>query len=397
MDRFEGLGLVIVHKDDVLARIERDAREIGRRMAVATRAEVAEYAAVKDARFVEEVVEHAVEHVHAFVRSARAGRPPAGDELDFVRSRGALRARELLSLDALLEGYLIGQRTVWEAVVAAAGGSMAGMRVAQELTAATFRYTHAINVAVAAAYVRESQALASELERGRRELLDRLLSGRPVDSARAAALGLRADGEHFVVVADGGERVAAQALALDGVRSFVVEREGELGAVLPVYVRRGPSEARSLLAAASARLDRTHGVSMLCGISSVCAGLAAVPGGYAEAQRALGHASWPDAAAVAVEDVPLVDLLAAGADASVRRLVPAAARRLASEDSGMLFATLRAYADAGLNVARAAAGLGLHPNTVHYRLRRIADITELDPRRFDDLVELLLAERLMGR
>jgi hypothetical protein len=67
---------------------------------------------------------------------------------------------------------------VWEAVVAAAGPSREGMRVAQELTAATFVYTHAINVAIAAAYMQESQALASEAERARRDLLDVLLSGR---------------------------------------------------------------------------------------------------------------------------------------------------------------------------------------------------------------------------
>lgn len=381
-----------VNKDDVLAAIERDAPAVGTRMAAATRGEVAEYAAVRDARFAAEVVNHATEHVHAFVLSARRGRAPAGAELEFVRSRGAQRARELLSLDALLEGYLIGQRTVWEAVVEAAGPSVEGMRVAQELTAETFRYTHAINVAVAAAYVRESQAVASELERGRRELLDRLLAAGPVDGARAASLGLRSDAEHFVAVATGGERLAAQALALDGARSFVVDREGELVAVMPAYVRRGPREARALLAAAAERLERTHGVSLRVGLSSVFPGLTGVPGGYAEARRALDHATASGAPAVAVGDVPLLDLLAGSADSTSRRLVPDAARRL----DAALFVTLRAYADADLNVSRAAASLNVHPNTIHYRLSRVADATGLDPRRFGDLVELLLAERLMA-
>ena len=40
-----------------------------------------------------------------------------------MRARGAQRARDLLPLDALLETYLIGQRTFWEAIVAAAGDS----------------------------------------------------------------------------------------------------------------------------------------------------------------------------------------------------------------------------------------------------------------------------------
>jgi hypothetical protein len=149
---------------------------------------VDEYAAVADPAFADEVVAHAAEHVRAFVLSARRGRPPEGEELDFVRSCGAQRARELMPLDALLEAYLIGQRTVWEAIVAAAGDSPEGMRAGRELTGLTFADTHAINVAVADAYLRESRALASEAERSRRDLLDRLLSGREPgpDEARRA-------------------------------------------------------------------------------------------------------------------------------------------------------------------------------------------------------------------
>ena len=91
-----------------------------------------------------------------------------------------------MPLDALLEAYLIGQRTVWEAVVDASGASAQGMRTAQTLTALTFSYTHAISVAVADAYLRESNALASEAERARRNLLDHLLSGHPPGPRRSA-------------------------------------------------------------------------------------------------------------------------------------------------------------------------------------------------------------------
>jgi DNA-binding PucR family transcriptional regulator len=72
--------------------------------------------------------------------------------------------------------------------------------------------------------------------------------------------------------------------------------------------------------------------------------------------------------------------------------VPAAAAALAQD--GTLAATLRAYADCDMNVARAAERLVVHPNTVHYRLRRAAETTGRDPRRFGELLELLLALRL---
>jgi sugar diacid utilization regulator len=379
-------------------------------MALAAREEVEEYAAVADPGFAAEVLAHASEHVRAFVRSGRAGRPPEGEELDFVRSRGAQRARELMPLDALLETYLIGQRTVWEAIVEAAGDSPDGMRAAQELTALTFGYTHAINVAVADAYLRESNALATEAERSRRDLLDRLLSGREPgaeEARRAEALGLRPAAEHVVVVAvaedaggrDGepGRLVSRALLHMDPERPFVVPRHDEVVAVLPVYVRRGPAEIRSALERAAEVLLRTHGVRLRAGVSSVCSGLSELARGYGEAGGALRHAG-DGAAVVALQDVALIDYLVEAADDTARRLVSAGARRLLEADrgqGGVLVQTLRAYADCGLNVSRTAQRLTVHPNTVHYRLGRVATITGQDPRRFDDLAELLTALRLL--
>jgi hypothetical protein len=182
-------SLGTLHKpatDTVLDRLEQESATVARRMAEACRNEVEEYMAVSDPRFAAEVLAHAEDHVRAFVHSGRAGRPPEGAELDFVRARGAQRARELMALDALLEAYLVGQRTVWEAVVEAAGDSPAGLRTAQALTALTFAYTHAITVAAADAYLHESRALATEAERARRELLDHLVSGRQPGSSRSA-------------------------------------------------------------------------------------------------------------------------------------------------------------------------------------------------------------------
>jgi sugar diacid utilization regulator len=395
----------------VLDELEANAGAIARRMAMAARDEVDEYAAVTDAAFADEVLAHAAEHVTAFVRAGRLGRPPHGKELDFVRSRGAQRAREMMPLDALLEAYLIGQRTVWEAIVDAAGDSPDGMRAAQELTALTFRYTHAINVAVADAYLRESNALATEAERGRRDLLDRLLSGRepgPDEARRAKALGLRADAEHVVVVAlaageqnvlaseDAARLVLRAIIRAEPARPFIVPRHDEVVAILPVYVRRGPAEIRAALERAVEALARTHRVRMRAGVSSVCASLPELARGYAEAGAALRHAG-EDRTVVALQDIALLEYLAAGADDTARRLAPAGAQRLLEADgdrAGPLTRTLHAYAACDLNVARTAEHLTVHPNTVHYRLTRIATLTGRDPRRFEDLAELLTAVRL---
>lgn len=392
----------------VLDRLESGAARIARRMALAARSEVAEYAAVRDPVFAAEVLDHAVEHVRAFVRAGRRGRAPAGDELDFVRERGAQRARELMPLDALLEVYLLGQRVVWESIVEAAGDTRAGMRTAQQLTAFTFEYTHAINVAVADAYLRESRQLASEAERGRRDLLDHLLSGRvpgAEEERRAEALGLRPHGDHAVIAAvaledgrDSGAGLIVRALIREEPHGgFVVARHGEVVAIVPVYVRRGPRELRAALERTAALLRRNHGLDLRAGVSSVCSGLSQLARGYGEATRALRLAG-TDSAVVALEEVPLLDYLASGADETALRLLPSRAAKLLQADrrvNGALSATLRAYADCDLNVARTAKRLVVHPNTVHYRLRRVRELSGRDPRRFGELAELMTALRLL--
>jgi hypothetical protein len=398
-----------VHKplaEAVLDQIEGDADALARRMALATRSEVEDYAAVPDPGFAREVLAHAKEHVGAFVRAARAGRPPEGGELDFVRERGARRARELMPLDALLEAYLVGQRTTWEAIVEAAGDSPDGMRTAQELTAFTFRYTHAINVAVADAYLRESQALATEAERGRRDLLDHLLAGREPgaeEARRAEALGLRPDGEHIVVAAaaagDAVDLVVRALIRQEPSRPFVVARHGEVVAIVPAYVRRGPRELRGALERTATVLERSHGVPMRAGVSSICSGLSELARGYGEAGRALRQARG-GAAVVAMEEIPLLDYLSAAADDTARRLIPSGISALLAADErqgGALTATLHAYADCDLNVARTAERLIVHPNTVHYRLRRIRELSGRDARRFAELAELTTALRLLER
>ncbi len=377
--------------NEIFDEVDRDAEPIARRMVMAIREEVDEYRTVRDPAIAAEVLAHAVEHVHLIARCGRQNRVPAGAELDFVRARGAQRARQLMPLDALQESYLIGQRITWEAIVAAAGDTPEGLRIAQEVTAWTFRYTHVINVAVAEGFLTESHALASEVERGRRDLLDRLLSGQPAgpdEERRAEGLGLRPDAEHSVVVATHGggpdsERIVMRAIAPQD--PFVVARGDEIVAIVPALARRGPRELRGAIERAAAEQERIHGVTLRAGVSTVCTGLPELARGYAEARRALRHAD----PVAALEEISLFDYLAESADETAQRLAPRGLEQLAP-----LAETLEAYAECDLNVARTAEYLSVHPNTVHYRLRRVQELTGRDPRRFVDLVELTTALRL---
>ena len=172
--------------------------------------------------------------------------------------------------------------------------------------------------------LRESNALASEAERARRNLLDHLLSGHPPgaeEERRAEALGLRPQGGRAVIAAmaapeagDEAIRLIARALAREEPGdAFVVARQAEVIALLPVYVRRGPRDLAAALERAAALLQRSHGVRLRAGVSSVCPSLAELARGYGEAHRALRHVD-PGGGVVAIEAISLVDYLATGAD-----------------------------------------------------------------------------------
>ena len=58
---------------------------------------------------------------------------------------------------------------------------------------------------------------------------------------------------------------------------------------------------------------------------------------------------------------------------------------------GRLLNTLRAYANAALNVLTTAKDLSVHPNTIYARMQKIQDITGRNALCYHDLSELLLA------
>jgi sugar diacid utilization regulator len=62
---------------------------------------------------------------------------------------------------------------------------------------------------------------------------------------------------------------------------------------------------------------------------------------------------------------------------------------------GILVETLSTYVSHDLNAKLTAMHLHVHANTIYYRLDRIAERTGCDVRRVEDLIDLLLAVRLI--
>jgi DNA-binding PucR family transcriptional regulator len=176
--------------------------------------------------------------------------------------------------------------------------------------------------------------------------------------------------------------VAAEAvgnqLAMARVRGLRVVRHDELIVVAPAAAPLG-----QLLGRASVR-ER-----LAAGISLPLAALEEVPRAHREARRALALA--PAGGVLRLADLTLFEYLLAGADDTARRLAPERVDRI----DPPLRETLLAYVGCDLNVGAAARRLHLHPNTVHYRLRRLERITGKDVRRLADVVDLVAAVRLL--
>ncbi|MFH1939966.1 MAG: helix-turn-helix domain-containing protein, partial [bacterium] len=59
-----------------------------------------------------------------------------------------------------------------------------------------------------------------------------------------------------------------------------------------------------------------------------------------------------------------------------------------------LLETLQGFFDNNLSITQTAKALFVHRNTLLYRLERVKKITGLDPKKFDDAVQLRLALKM---
>jgi len=391
----------------ILARFEARADEIAHEIAACTVDEVDGFRAINDANLFTEIETLARRHLDAFLSAVHNSAAPSPEVVAASRERAVVRAREMVPLAALLHSYLIAQRVISAAIASEAGTDSQSRGAALMLTAMTFDYNIQVTSAMADAYVEFVQGDLAELDSARRILVEALLTSEagalPALTRRAIGLGFDPERTYVVAVAvvdvpeamSTGPRWASQAIAHSTGRperqAFVVSRELDLVALLDAS---GPHRSRLVLEQARVTIEQTHQSSLRAGIGSPFLGLAGFSRSYQEALRALRHSdgehplvSWP-------EDVPLFDELTASSGEDAARLVPDSTHRVLADRT--MRDTLEAFFAADLNVAEAAAALALHPNSVRYRLRRIADLTGRDPRRLADMIELISAARVVA-
>jgi len=381
--------------------------------------QVPAYAASHDDQLRADVGVHVAAVFRVFL-DGLAGRREAG-RADFAitREQATRRVMQGISLADFLQAFRIGQLTLWQGIMTAAGDDPAARDGALSVVAQLMQVIELGSTVAGEAYVQAQQHALAEGDRVRRDLLEDLLARQDTRAGPGQAV-LRAaglsPGRRLLVASAapagepaGGDEAGPPGLpdlpdvaaALRG--SFgghglglTVVRHDEIVGIAPVAGGRAEPAVASLTRVC-AGLAR-QGMRLAVGVSTVHAGLPEIPEAYAEA-RAARDGLGAGAGVLALPLLTSFDYLVLRDDETARRLIRPEVRRFVAEDAaagGALIATLAAYAACDLNARTAARQLHLHVNTAYYRLDRIAERTGCDLRRFADVMELLIAVRLLG-
>ncbi len=399
------------------AHLRRHASDIAGELRVTVLAEIPAFTESRDPITLGALEAHGPQHLNEIVRLLEGG---AVEDFAFVREHARLRAEHRFPLEAVLHAYRCGHKVFarWlrESALGAANKNKATPahatgEVAAAVADFALEYTDAISTLASSAYVSHVQLLADVAGDERAQLLEIVLGGFDESDARVAAILRRAgflEGrQSFCVVLaqavqasemDSPARTRRLADSLDQLvqvpraRRLIDVRDGRVTAVFSGVRRQsGWTPASGPLAERIAADLATAGNGVLIGISADVFSTSRIPAAHRQALLALRMASLTQRV-VQFAATPLRQWMIHLAGDELQRLLPAWATDFHVADDklgGSLRATLRAYANADMNLLKAAARLGLHPNTLYARLNRINDITGLNARGYAALTDLL--------
>jgi GAF domain-containing protein len=320
---------------------------------------------------------------------------PGGDELVRARSSPAqATAAERLGLSGLGPQLAPRTRRGRLSVPLVAESELVGLLVAEGSRSVELARAIASQLAVGIRKVRLIEHLTERTFIT--DFLDELAAGRPLGDldVRAARLGCDLSEPHVVVAAEPGSEAVEKAVrtALPGA---ITDRRDDRVRALVRLPRGGSDAVATALAAAVADLDDVH-----VGMSSPCAG----PGSYAEAFVETAHALAatavlaPPGKVLAYGDIgPYRYLLPIAGGTSTRDEMVARIARLAAYDADrqtQLLPTLEEFLHRRGSIAATSEALFVHQNTLRQRLRRIAEVADVDLRR-DDWLTVEIAVKLV--
>lgn len=332
--------------------------------------EVPEYRALDDVVLHTAVLPVSGRIIATFLEAVAAGEQPSVDDVaDVARDMGRRRLEMGVPLEPMLHVYRIAGRVVWEAIVdAARPGEEPGVAY---LGGRWMEYMDEAASVAASAYLEASYDRLRRVDARRGALLQAVLAAQ--DEAEVAAVATQfstAFAPAYVPVAVAADHATSRVDA--AVASCPADTIwGFRGAhVLLLVPQRTPD------------LERLR---RLAHAPAVATGALVAPGPALAVEVASTQALLEVAVATGAEGVfgpddLLAERLLAGAPrvASVLEARIVAPLR-AADRNGLLRETLAAYLATG-SVRDTASTVVVHPNTVLYRLGRVAELTGCDPR-----------------
>jgi hypothetical protein len=341
--------------------------------------------------------------VEVLARTQADGEAVRREDVVFVRELAARRVHQGVSLEVFVHAYRVALLAYWDACAEEA----ARLRISREAGFALARSAidaiDTITTQAAEAYLREENRLRTQSGRAARDLVERLIDGQPVDPGRRhpAAPGLDPTGQLLTAVGRVEQTTLAVGDALQLARD-TLEANMSLGTVRPLATIRhgelvlisGGTSPRAKIASLSAARQRTieeHRIDVRYGVSVPSQGFASVQQAYREAALSLSYTS-AGRPVVSLDELSALECALIGATAATKAMIASKGnnlRALPDDELAVTVETIRAFSGADLSVAKAAEQMHVHPNTVRYRLQRIATKTGYDPRTFAGLVDLI--------
>ena len=409
------------HKDALASRVVTDLRGQSDRIWQSTfqllQRESPEYRNSVDEEFTKESRSHCNELLKTIV-AIGSGRVPKGgaDPFDFVRGHAGWRARHQVPLIASLHAYRLAHRTYWgitrDVLMPMGGEGAAALAMLSDFWIELFDHVGAV---LAEAHAVEERLMAGESSRTYAALMEGLLRGAPPAGAEAQRLcslsGIRAGGRMVVAVARPLEAMNGKPIDVEAnLRSLVrvmdqilpraIGRLIDIRDTAIVAIACGEGEVARALLQAVRRSGLTrraaNGAAARVGVSRETVAIPGLPQAWEEAELAAQLAT-PSRPVLHFSDIDLPEFLIRHAAPAAFRLIPQWAREFSASGNGQarqLMRTIRAFADCSFNVKQTARHLGVHTNTVYFRLNRIQQLTGVDPRTYSGTARLLTALRL---
>ncbi|WP_414506380.1 PucR family transcriptional regulator [Streptomyces sp. NEAU-L66] len=348
----------------------------------AVREQVPAYAALDDSRLheVRAIAAWALDRLlHLWVTDGAL--TPA----DLRRFRGiaAARAADGRPMPAVLRAYRVAATVLTDEIAAAT--PPLGAPDAFALTRMALTTLDTLAEEMATAYTATSEDLAGDRDRALRLLLDDLITGRHASigalTDRAARLGVQLPDPYCLLVAEPTE-VGGPAVTQEAALGLLAALNGPGGASTFPATVRGSRLVLLLPAAAGGRAPEVLHERGLRGCAISGESLDRIAVAYRLAADALdsapAHAHHP-ARVLTDGDAQVLALLGGRPAATPEHLSRLILGPLVQPGRHHLMEALTTYLDTG-SANAAARRLGLHPQSLRYRLRRISDLTQRDPR-----------------